>query len=83
MSTQSVRTMQARAAAHLSWSRTPDPTARTAPARDAFLARFEQQVDPDGVLDAGERTRRALHARTAHMQMLAARSAQARARRSA
>lgn len=73
--------MHARAAAHLSWSNTADPAARTAPARDAFLSRFETQVDPDRVLPDDERLRRALHARTAHMQQLAARSAQARAKR--
>lgn len=31
----------------------------TAPARAAFLARFEREVDPDGLLDPKERARRA------------------------
>ena len=41
------RQLVARLAAHESWARTPDRTARTAPARDAFLAKFEDLVDPD------------------------------------
>jgi len=53
----------------------------TAKARRAFHDRFEEQVDPEGVLPPDERRRRAEHARRAHMQRLAARSAQARRRR--
>jgi hypothetical protein len=48
------------------------------PGREAFLARFECEVDPDGVLPDGERRRRAEHAKRAHMTRLALRSAQAR-----
>jgi hypothetical protein len=68
-----------RAAAHVSWANTEDPSARTAPARDAFMARFERQVDPDGKLSAAERTRRAEHARKAYFALLAIRSAEKRA----
>lgn len=50
----------------------------TAAARIAFLARFESQVDPDGVLDPDERRRRAEFARRAHFARMAIRSAQAR-----
>lgn len=53
----------------------------TAPARAAFLAKFEFQVDPEGVLPPEERARRAAHARKAHFARLALRSAQARRRR--
>ena len=34
----------------------------TAPATAAFLARFEAEVDPDGLLTPDERARRARHA---------------------
>src|SRR6266516_1250844 len=56
-----------RLGAHVSWARTPDRAARTRPARQAFLARFEAEVDPDGVLSAEERAVRAEHAMKAHM----------------
>ena len=74
----SERSLRARLAAHTSWARTPDPSARTAPARSGFLERFEREVDPDGVLPEAERIRRAEHARRAHMQRMALRSAKAR-----
>jgi hypothetical protein len=48
------------------------------PGRQAFLARFEREVDPDGVLPEAERHRRAEHAKRAHMTPLALRSAQTR-----
>ena len=50
----------------------------TRPAREAFLAQFERQVDPEGVLPQAERARRAQHARQAHMARLALASARAR-----
>ena len=50
----------------------------TANARQAFVERFEHEVDPDGVLPAAERQRRAEHAMRAHMTRLALRSARAR-----
>jgi len=61
-----------------SWSKTPDRKKRTAPARDAFLARFEREVDPEGVLPVEERQQRAELAKRAYMLRLAKRSAQAR-----
>jgi hypothetical protein len=81
--TPSERVLRARLAAHTSWARTDDRSARTAPARKAALARFEEQVDPEGQLSATERARRAEHAMRAHMTRLALRSAQARRRRPA
>ena len=57
---------------------TQDPRATTAKARAAFLARFEAEVDPDGVLEPGERRRRAMAARRAYFASLAMRSTQAR-----
>jgi hypothetical protein len=65
-------------AVEISWSRTDDRAARTRPARARFLARFEQQVDPDGRLEPEERRRRAEHAKRAYMLGLAKRSAKSR-----
>jgi hypothetical protein len=58
--------------------RTVDRVARTEPGRKGFLARFEREVDPDGVLPEAERARRAEHARRAYMQKLALASAATR-----
>ncbi|CAN5438245.1 hypothetical protein BH18ACT1_BH18ACT1_01110 [soil metagenome] len=77
----SERKLQAQLAAYVSWANTADPAARTAAARRAFVDRFEREVDPDGTLPEGERTRRAEAARKAHYTRLALKSAQARRRR--
>jgi hypothetical protein len=77
-----IRAQVASIASNTSWANTPDPTARTANGRAAFLSSFERQVDPDGILDPAERTRRAEYLRKAHFRRLALRSAQARANRS-
>jgi hypothetical protein len=77
------RSLRGRLAAHESWASTVDPSARTAPARTAFLDRFEREVDPDGVLDPAERARRAEHAKKSYFLRLAFRSAKARGKRSA
>ena len=53
----------------------------TAPARKAFLAGFEDQVDPERTLAPEERARRADMARKAHFTRLAYLSAKARRRR--
>ena len=52
----------------------------TAPARAAFLAKFEAEVDPDKVLPAVERLRRAEAAKRAHFSRLALKAAQKRSR---
>ena len=70
--------LRAQINAHRLWARVPDRTAHTAPARRAFLDRFEREVDPDGVLPAEERARRAEHARKAYFLKLALASAKAR-----
>jgi hypothetical protein len=67
-----------RIAAEISWARTNDRLARTRPAREAFLKRFEIEVDPDGTLSLEERQKRAEHAKRAYMLQLAKRSAAAR-----
>lgn len=70
-------------AAHTRWAHTADRSAATAPARKAFIARFERLVDPEGVLPLDERRKRAESAKKAHMLRLAAASAAARKRKSA
>lgn len=81
--TPAERSLRSQIAAHDSWSRTSDRSARTAPARKAMLDKFERQVDPDGELTTAERSKRAAHARKAYFARLALKSAQARRRRSA
>lgn len=59
-----------------------DVVANTLPARTAFLAKFEAQVDPDGTLAVAERSRRAEAARKAYfldMSLKAARAKKLRA----
>lgn len=55
----------------------------TSAARQTFLRKFEQQVDPDGVLPPEERARRAEAARRAHFARLALLSAKARRQKAA
>ena len=45
----------------------------TGPARAAFLAKFEQEVDPEGLLPEGERYRRAEAAKRAYFAKLSLR----------
>lgn len=77
MLSPSERSLRARLAAHERWAR-QDPVAGTAKARQAFLARFEREVDPEGALSPAERARRAEHARKAYFTRLALASAKAR-----
>ena len=72
------KNINARIAAEVSWARTNDRSPRTRPAREAFLKRFEKEVDPDGILPPEERRQRAEHAKRAYMLQLAKRSAAAR-----
>ena len=65
------RVLRARAAVHKSWTNTEDRTARTAPARAAFMRKFEDQVDPTRTLPDAERNRRAESAMKSHMASLA------------
>lgn len=76
--TPSERTLRARLAAHSLHSRIRDESAHTAPARQAFLSRFERDVDPHGDLPEEERKRRAEHARKAYFTRLALTSVRAR-----
>jgi hypothetical protein len=55
-----------------------DTRRTSANGRAAFLARFEQEVDPDGCLDPEERARRAEQARRAYFARLSLAAAKAR-----
>lgn len=81
MSTRHV--LAGRLGAHTSWANTEDRPARTAPARQKFLDRFEREVDPEGRLTPQERGIRAEHARKAYFTRLSFLAAEARRRRSA
>lgn len=72
--------MRARLAVHTMWAGTEDRSARTKAARDAFLDRFEREVDPDGTMDPVERAKRAESAKKAYFTRLAFKSAQSRRR---
>jgi len=69
--------LRGRIGAHVTHSR-HDARTLTAPAREAFLTRFELSVDPDGTLPPEERARRAEQAKKAHFARLARLSAEAR-----
>lgn len=71
------RVLRARLAAHAMHSQN-DSREVTAPARAAFLAGFERDVDPEGELPPEERARRAEQARRAHFTRLALASSRAR-----
>lgn len=71
----SERQLIARAAAHALHAQ---GGTNTGPARAAFLLRFEEEVDPDRLLDPDERSRRAEHARRSYFALLALKSARAR-----
>jgi hypothetical protein len=77
------RRIRAQIAAHAQWANCDDPASHTAPARKAFLDKFEEQVDPGGTLAPEERARRAEHARKAHFKRLALASSKARAAKAA
>lgn len=72
------RSLRARIAAH---SLHAAGKTNTEPARRAFLARFEHEVDPSGSLAPEERAKRAEHARKAYFLRLAQKSAKARRKR--
>ena len=78
MERKNARSINGRIGAEISWSRTYDRSARTRPAREKFLQRFEREVDPDGKLPPDERRRLAEHAKRAYMLRLAKRALAAR-----
>lgn len=74
--TPAQRRLRATAAAQARWARVGDRKAAVAPARRGFLARFEKQVDPDGVLSPAERARRAEAAMKSHMALMSLKASQ-------
>ena len=78
--TPAQRSMRARIAANTRWSRDGERRANAERAQRGLLAKFEAEVDPDGVLPEAERVHRAKAARRAHMAGLAFRSSKARTR---
>lgn len=66
-----------------SWAHTVDRTARTRAARAGLEARFEREVDPDGVMDPETRRKAVQAKRSAYYRRLAQKSAAARAARKA
>ena len=73
------RKLRARIAGNASWANTTDRRARTRPASEAFLARFERQVDPDGLLPEKERLERAESAKRAYFASLSYKASKANA----
>jgi hypothetical protein len=73
------RSLRARLAAYAQHGHR-DPHEATAKARAAFLAKFEREADPEGVLPPEERRRRAESLRRAHFARLALASVKARRR---
>jgi len=71
------RVLRARIGAYTLHS-TRDPRVTTQRAREAFLSRFEREVDPDHALPDDERRRRAEAAKKAHFNRMALKSARAR-----
>jgi hypothetical protein len=71
------RSLRARLAAYALHAQR-DPRETTANGRAAFLARFDREVDPRGLLEPDERRRRAEQARRAYFTRLALASAKAR-----
>ena len=80
METPEQRSQHARLAALARWSREDSPRAATEAAREAFIARFERQIDPDHKLPEGQRRRAARNAIQEHMLRLSRKAAKARAK---
>jgi len=77
------RKLRAMSAAHESWARTENRTARSQHGRDAFRRSFANKVDSEHKLSEAERTKRGESAFKAHMARIAFKSAQARRLRNA
>ena len=76
--TPAERTLRARIGAYSLYAQ---GGTNTGPARSAFLARFEREVDPSGVLTESERQKRAECARRAYFARLGLKSAKKRQRK--
>lgn len=67
--------------ARLANSTAEDRRAFTEKARKSFMARFDDEVDPDRILPEAERYKRAEYAKKAFYARLALKSAQARSKK--
>lgn len=78
--TPAERSLRASIAANSRWARTPSAERRRQADRGhaGLLARFADEVDPDGTLTPDERNRLAHNALAAHMKRLALASSKAR-----
>ena len=74
---QAERSLRARLAAYALHAQ-HDPRETTANGRAAFLARFDREVDPEGLLEPDERRRRAERARRAYFPRLSLTAVKAR-----
>jgi hypothetical protein len=74
---QAERSLRARLAAYALHAQR-DPRETTANGRAAFLARFDREVDPKGLLEPDERRRRAEQARRAYFARLSLAAVKAR-----
>lgn len=77
------RALRARIAGLESWANTTDRRARSSKGQAGLLAKFEREVDPDGILDPAVRRERAEAKRKAHMARLSLASSKARAAKKA
>jgi hypothetical protein len=75
------RSLRASAAADARWARELDRSAAVRPAVEGRLRRLEQEIDPDGVLPAGERRQRAEQLRRSRLRSAALKSVRVRAER--
>ena len=80
--TPAERSLRGRMGAYVVHAR-HDPRRITAPAREAFLNRFLDEVDPDRVLPEPDRLRRAAAARKAYFTRLAFLASRRRTKRRA
>lgn len=76
------RTLIASIAGNTRWA-FEDPSAQAERAGRNIDKRFEDQVDPEGVLDPDERAKRAARLKSAYFKKLALKSARARRKESA
>lgn len=77
------RQITARIGAHARWANTTDRKGALAPARRGMDARFEREVDPDGVMDLETRKKLARNAKSRYYAQLQLKAAKARSARAA
>ncbi|MER7278332.1 hypothetical protein ABT369_28225 [Dactylosporangium sp. NPDC000244] len=81
--TPAQRKMRASLAAHTRWAREADRKEAMRPALEGMLARFEREVDPDGVLEPHVRAERAESAKKAYFKSLQLKSSRSRGKKKA